>query len=126
MIRSTTLADKALFIFLIVISVSGLFFVQELFPSGSRVKIILDGKTAYSFSLDEDRSVKVRGPLGDSFIEVKDGKVRMKDSPCPRKLCVNQGWIDRGAIACLPNKVIISVDGHEELSEQGEIDAVTR
>jgi hypothetical protein len=55
------------------------------------------------------RTVSVTGPLGDSIIEIKGGRVHMKDSPCPDKLCVQQGWTDRGAIICLPNKVVISL-----------------
>jgi hypothetical protein len=50
----------------------------------------------------------------------------MKDSPCPDKLCVQQGWTDRGAIICLPNKVVISLgEGDQNIPEPG-YDAVTR
>jgi hypothetical protein len=39
---------------------------------------------------------------------------------------VKQGWTDRGAIICLPNKVIISVgEGDENILDTG-YDAVTR
>jgi hypothetical protein len=125
-VTSLTLADKLLFLFLLVSALSGFFFVKKLFPSGDIVKIGLDNKTVYTLPLGEDRTVSVTGPLGDSIIEIKGGRVHMKDSPCPDKLCVQQGWTDRGAIICLPNKVVISLgEGDQNIPEPG-YDAVTR
>jgi hypothetical protein len=122
----TTFADRLLFFLLVCLSVSGLFFIRSFFPSGSLVKIYADDKTAYVLPLGEDQVVTVEGPLGSSVVEVKDGKVHMKDSPCPRKICVNQGWTDRGAITCLPNNVMIIVHGDEHGLHDTEYDAVTR
>lgn len=100
--------------------------MRSLFPSGSLVKIYTDDKTSYILPLDKDRVVSVEGPLGVSVVEIKKGKVHMKESPCPRKICVHQGWTDRGAITCLPNSVMIAVyeDGHEVHGT--EYDAVTK
>ena len=74
-------------------------------------------------SLDEEKTVSVKGTLGDSVVEIKNGKVHMKESPCPNKLCIHQGWLDSGAIICLPNKVVITV-GTDEGGKA--YDAVTR
>jgi hypothetical protein len=64
--------------------------------------------------------VKKLFPSGDIV------KIGLDNSPCPDKLCVKQGWTDRGAIICLPNKVIISVgEGDENILDTG-YDAVTR
>lgn len=122
----TTVADRLLLVFLIALSVSGLFFIRSLFPSGTLVRVYADDKTAYVLPLDEDHVVSVRGPLGDSVVEIKNGKVHMQDSPCPREICIRQGWTDRGAITCLPNKVMVTVqeDGHDP--REGEYDAVTK
>ncbi|MEK7308210.1 MAG: NusG domain II-containing protein [Nitrospirota bacterium] len=46
----------------------------------------------------------------------------MKEAPCPANLCVHQGWIERGSIICLPNKVFVTVGDKEDK----EYDAVTR
>ncbi|UCF87448.1 MAG: NusG domain II-containing protein [Nitrospiraceae bacterium] len=125
-VTSLTFADKLLFLFLLVSALSGLIFVKKLFPSGEIVKIGLDNKTVYTLPLDEDKTVSVTGPLGDSIIELKDKRVHMKKSPCPDQLCVKQGWTDRGAIICLPNKVIISVGKGDKNIVYPGYDAVTR
>jgi len=121
-----TFMDKILLIFLVAFTIASFFFIKELFPSGNLVKISVDNKTAYSIPLNEDRIGAVRGPLGESVVETRNMKVHMKDSPCPDKICIQQGWIGRGAIVCLPNKVVVTVGGDEQLSEGPEYDAVTK
>jgi hypothetical protein len=122
----TTFLDRLLLIVLIAVSVSGLFFVEKLFPSGSLVRVYMDNKPVYSLPLDEDRIVRVEGPLGDSYVEIRNGEVRMKDSPCPDKICIEQGWTNRGVITCLPNKVVVSVVSDDMLQQDNEYDAITK
>jgi len=125
-LRMATRADKLLFILLIVFAITGFFFAKEMFPSGAFIKISLDNKTVYTLPLDEDRIVTVTGPIGESSIEIKNSKVHIKDAPCPKKLCIHQGWIDRGAIICLPNKVVVSVSGEEQPFRGSEYDAISK
>ena len=60
-------------------------------------------------------------------IEIKDGRVRITDSPCPNKTCISQGW--HNPLVCLPNKVMISVEGETSVkaggSQEVELDAVS-
>jgi hypothetical protein len=122
-LHSTTIADKVLFFLLLLLSVSGIFLIKALVPEGHTVVIELDNKPVYLLPLDKDRIVSVEGPLGKTTVEIKDNRVRIFDSPCHNKLCVNQGWTERGAIVCLPNKVIVTIDRGKEKKET--IDAVT-
>ena len=50
---------------------------------------------------------------GRMKIETRKGSVRVLESSCPHKLCVNMGWIKnkRQAIVCVPNKVLIEIKG---------------
>lgn len=107
--KEITIYDWALFVVLILLSLSGLFLVKGLALSGNTASIEVNGKLLYRLSLDEDRTVEVNGPVGITRVEVKDGKIRITDSPCPNKLCVRQGWIERGAIICLPNRVVVTI-----------------
>ena len=77
----------------------------------------------YVFPLDRDGIYNVAGLHGDSVIEVVDGKARFKDSPCPNKTCVQQGFIFLPGewAACLPNDVFIMVQGS---AKKGSVDAV--
>lgn len=84
--------------------------------NGSRVLAQADGDT-YEYSLDKDGIYKVEGALGYTTFEIKDKKVRIIDSPCPNKTCIDQGWTS--PIVCLPNRVIITIQDY------GEFDAVS-
>jgi len=84
---------------------------------GDTVLIQVDGKDFLHLSLDEDRIVKVSGPLGVSIVEIKDGRVRMLSSPCPDKLCIKEGYIDKAGqvIICIPNRIVIKIEGRAGL-----------
>ena len=121
--------DKFLLICLIIFTIAGFLYSREFISSGNIVKITLDNRTVYALNLSEDREVSVRGPLGNNVIEIRGSKVRMKEAPCPAKLCVHQGWIESGAIICLPNKILVMVSRdkqHDKHSEYPEYDAISR
>lgn len=73
------------------------------------------GGQAQRLPLDRDTTVAVRGRLGESHIELRDGEVRFTDSPCVGRLCVHAGWLSRSGqvAACLPNGVVLEVGGGE-------------
>ena len=94
----------------------GLFLTVKSFSQkGSVVKVNANGRL-YEYSAKQDGIYKVGGPLGITTFEIKDGRARIIDSPCPNKTCVNQGW--HSPLVCLPNHVIIT------LEEEGEFDAI--
>ena len=101
----------------------GIFFMREALPKNPSAQIEVDGKPVYILPLDKDRVVSVEGPRGRTFIEIKDNRVRITESPCPNKLCVEQGWIENGVLVCLPNKVVITIGDHKE--KKAAVDAIT-
>jgi hypothetical protein len=121
---TTTAADRLLFLILFLLSISGFFFVRKILPEKQTVLIDTDGKPAYILPLGEDRTISVEGPEGKTVVEIRRNMVRIIDSPCRNKLCVRQGWIKSGALVCLPNKVVVTVRGHD--SNNRGIDAITR
>ena len=78
----------------------------------------------WQYTLDEDRTLMIPGPLGQTEVVVHEGRVHVHESPCEAKVCVAAGEISRVGdwIICLPNRVFISIEGI--LEEQGEVDAV--
>jgi hypothetical protein len=109
---------------LIIASVGGIFISQEAVSKGAEVLIEVGGKPAYTFPLNEDRLVSVDGPYGPTVVEIRTGKVRIKEAGCPNRLCVKEGWISRGVIVCLPNRIVVTVGGRSSPDPRG-IDAVT-
>ena len=123
-IKNTTLADRLLFFFLISLAVAGIFVSRDALSKGSDVIIEVDGKPAYTLPLYTDRLLSVEGPYGDTLIEVQGGKVRVKEAHCRNQICAKEGWISKGVIVCLPNKLVIIVGGSNKYKKQG-LDAIT-
>ena len=122
-LRDTTVADKILFATLLLLSFAGIFFIREILPKSSTVRIEVAGKPAYVLPLDKDRIVSVEGPIGRTSVEIKDRRVRITESPCPNRLCIDQGWVQAGGIVCLPNKVVVTIGDHE--GDKTPVDAIT-
>ena len=101
----------------------GIFSLKEALPENPSAQIEVDGKPVYILPLDKDRTVYVKGPKGRTSIEIKNHKVRITESPCPNKLCIEQGWIEKGCLICLPNKVVVTIRDREE--KKPAVDAIT-
>lgn len=96
------------------IGVSGIVYSLSAKP-GKTIKIS-SPYGSYRYSLTQERTLKIPGKLGDILLEIKGGAVRITQSTCPLKICIKKGWIYRqgDSIICLPNQVIIRVEGDKE------------
>lgn len=75
---------------------------------GDRVLIKQEGRVFLETSPRLDREIAVPGPLGDTVVEIRAGRVRVKSDPGPHQVCVRQGWLMPGQVAiCLPNRVSV-------------------
>jgi len=83
-------------------------------PAAS-VRISASGQADITLPLTVDRRYTVHGPLGDSIIEIRGGRVRFASSPCRGQQCVHSGWLARAGelAACLPNGIMVSVLGRD-------------
>jgi hypothetical protein len=122
-IRSTTVADRLLFLVLIAASVGGFFYSREAVSQSSGVVIEVNGKAEYTFPLDTNRIVSVSGPLGPSLVEIRDRRARIREAPCPNQLCVKQGWVSKGVIVCVPNRIVVLVGDGKDAKKN--VDAVS-
>jgi len=100
-----TLADGILIIFVILAIIGSSLFVYKRVVKGDFAVIEYSGKSE-SISLNRDQIFTLDNGI---VIEIKDGKIRVKDSDCPQKICVKHGWLRyaNDVIVCLPNKTII-------------------
>lgn len=89
----------------------------EIYQAGVLVRTVdlVHVDSPYSFSLEAPGG-------GSNTVQVERGRIRISCADCPDRVCVDQGWIDSGAvpIVCLPHQLVIQVKG-----EAGEIDAAT-
>lgn len=60
-------------------------------------------------ALHEDKVHYINGRLGNSQLEVSDGRLRFSNSPCKRRVCIHTGWLKESgeAAACLPNGISV-------------------
>ena len=97
---------------------------------GEMVVVTVDGKNVKEIPLSENTEYKIEGTVPSELhvdgnnteynvnvIVIKDGKCHMESANCPDKLCVEQGEISKEgeAIICLPHRVVITIEGKEEL-----------
>ena len=83
------------------------------FSKGDWVVVTVNQKETIRLPLDQDQKTHVKGPIGLTEIEVKNGHARIIRSPCKNKVCIKSGYIryaDRLA-ACIPNRVVIRIVG---------------
>lgn len=116
-----------LIILLVMVAVLGYFMRDYLVPSqGNSLVIEVDGQFYQRVSLQENSHYPIHLP-GERFMElvVEEGRAWVSEETvvCPDRICVKTGKISRPgeSIVCLPNKVIIYIEG----TSQDEIDGIS-
>ncbi len=91
-------------------------------PAADHVQITGQNTKAV-YSIEENRSVEVDGPLGETTVIIAGGEVWIQSSPCREKICMKMGHISRGGeqLICIPNRVVVELVGEEQ-----RIDGVSR
>ena len=103
---------------LLLIVFSGVILVKNM-AEGSWVRITANDSD-YIYSLEDDSKINVEGILGESVIIIQDGQVYFESSPCENKICVHSSPLTgaSGFIACLPNKVFLSIEkSHKNITQ---------
>ena len=77
----------------------------------AKLQIRLGDKIYSTYSLDQNRTIDLQGPIGITRIVIADGRARFASSPCPYQYCVHLGWLShKGQAAfCLPNQVSLEL-----------------
>lgn len=117
-----TLWDKILILLLSGLTIFSFYIIKTIFPKGAEAAIELEGKNLGSYLLTEDRILKIKGSLGTTEIEIKDGRIRVLSSPCRDRICMKQGWIAHSgeAIICLPNRVMVFITGEAKSFDKSQ------
>ncbi len=117
--------DGVIVLFLILVSFVPLLLFslqQKNLGTGVTYEAVLtvDGKKIKTFDLEKNNTYRYEDKDGEfNLIELKDGKIRIKDADCGDLVCVRRGWIEKSGetIVCLPHKLLIEIkasDGSEE------------
>ena len=79
----------------------------------SALQVVVQGKNgSWVYPINQNIQVEIPGPLGQTIVELKDGKARVVFSPCTNQTCVTSGHIHKSGqwAACLPNAVFVRVE----------------
>ncbi len=121
----TTTGDKLLILFLLILAGAMVYWLPGVIRSkGAWVEALVDNKVVGVYSLNEDRTIAIKGPLGVTEVKIENGRASILRSPCPGKYCIGMGPLGKegGALICVPNRVVVRTTGS---GGQG-LDAVTR
>ena len=91
----------------------------------TRLVILKDGDVFGTYPLTEDRIIEIGKT---NICEIRGGEVKMTLADCPDQICVHSVPISRygGTIVCLPNKIILSIEGAEDNKDTDAPDAIAR
>ncbi len=118
--------DCILMLIVFIVAIS-LFFAFKLLnnENGNYVVVTVDGNIYGTYSLNENRTIDITDKEGKTtnILKISDGKAKMEKASCPDLICVHQKEISlvNESIICLPNKVVIKVEGDNE----SELDSIS-
>lgn len=90
----------------------------------ANVVVTIDGEVYGTYPLSEDRTERIELPDGSyNILIISDGYADVSEASCPDQICVKHNHIrySKESIVCLPNKVVVTVEGGKE----NEIDGST-
>lgn len=108
--RILTLADAALIV--IATGLLAQLFTHTFWQGQAQTAVITDHLGHHQdIDMQRDQTLTVHGAIGDSTLQVTNGRLRFTASPCSNKLCIHSGWIKYGgeAVACLPNRLSVQL-----------------
>ena len=120
-------ADIVLFIVLLAFGFAMLFFtIRAASSPGEQVVINVDGTEYGRYPLDRDRVIEIQNGNRLNIVTIKDGGVSMTYSTCKNQICVHEGEVTAPGqlIVCLPNYVIVEIEGGEGSDEA--LDAIAQ
>ena len=90
----------------------------------ANVVVTIDGEVYGTYPLSEDRTERIELPDGSyNILIISGGYADVSEASCPDQICVKHNHIrySKESIVCLPNKVVVTVEGGKE----NEIDGST-
>jgi hypothetical protein len=121
-----TVADRVLCVVLLVGSLTLLVGLRASRDTPATAVVTVERAEVARLPLDREARVTIAGALGPVIVEVRDGAVRVAESPCPERICMAAGWKRHAGdvIACVPSGVLVRLVGGKQADDAP--DAVTR
>lgn len=94
---------------------------------GRMVTVTVDGTFYGSWSLYEDREIRIGRGESANVLRIRDGQADMIRADCPDQICVRHKPVNKEGetIVCLPHKVVVTVSGSSE-GDSSQTDVISR
>lgn len=104
-----------------LVSLSAFLLLKKSSQKNLQVVIYKDGKILASSPLSHDKIFTFDARYGKYVVEIKKGKVYVRETHCPLKICKKMSPISKPGevIVCIPNRIIIKIEG------KAKVDAIT-
>ncbi|TET53304.1 MAG: NusG domain II-containing protein [Actinobacteria bacterium] len=121
-----TKIDKTIIVIIMIAALVSLPLAISASSAGNAKKILVykSGKKIASYSIEEDRMVKVKDANGGyCLLKIQDSKVYVAKSTCPLKICQKQGRIEKAgqSIICAPMRLMYQI---ESTNNNSSLDAI--
>jgi hypothetical protein len=125
LLRRTTLLDRVLVLALFSATLLSLFLLRP----GARGELVIveqGGRIVYRAPLEQERTLRLSGPQGETVLNIAGGHACIVSASCPHKVCMGMGEIARHGelLACVPNHLLVRIEGGEE--RDGDYDLLSR
>ena len=111
----------------LLVAALALFFVMRSLQArdtgtGAQAVVTVDGKEIGRYPLKKNGTFPLNG--GTNILVVENGEAWVSEANCPDKVCMGMGKISRNGefIACLPNRLLVVVEG---AAEDSPVDGMT-
>ena len=90
--------------------------------SGAQAVVTVEGREVGRYPLSKNGTFPLNG--GTNILVVENGEAWVSEANCPDKVCMGMGKISRNGefIACLPNRLLVVVEG---AAEDSPVDGMT-
>lgn len=98
-------------VFYWVISLFMIFYLHKSKGNHTYAFIYYHQKIVYRTDLKENKRFTIKQIGNQVVFEIRNGKIRIAQNDCPKKICVHMGWISKPyeSIICLPKKIVIKI-----------------
>ena len=105
--------------------IGGAFLVYADFfrPKGAEVIVSVNGIEQRPLPLSENNFVVIGDEEKYNVLVISEGEAYIEEASCPDQICVKSGRVslEGQTIVCLPNKVVISIEGGDSSGLDGVV-----
>ena len=124
--KKPKIAVIAIVVLTFIIAASLVFVIFQSLAKGESLCAVvsIEDKRVAVIVLDEvseRREIDLESHFGVKVVlETEEGRVRFKDSSCPDKICINNGWLgnDMDIAVCMPNRTSVVVMPRSQVPKQ--------